>query len=94
MMSSVEMSRLTRDNGTVETVSQDEILRRTRGRQGNTHFLCYHCWVVCMMARQGKGDRPVAVLITNTIYSLRIETLLGGDVIQRNINIIVYYCER
>ena len=32
------MSRLTRD-GTVETVSQDQILRRERG-QGNIHFSC------------------------------------------------------
>ena len=35
---SVEMSRLTRD-GTVETVSRDQILRRERGR-GNFHFPC------------------------------------------------------
>ena len=32
------MSRLTRD-GTVEPVSRDQILRRTRG-QGNIHFFC------------------------------------------------------
>ena len=32
------MSRLTRD-GTAETVSRDQILRRERG-QGNTHFSC------------------------------------------------------
>ena len=35
---SMEMSRLTRD-GTVETVSQDQILRHERG-QGNIHFPC------------------------------------------------------
>ena len=32
------MSRLTRD-GTAETVSRDQILRRERG-QGKVHFLC------------------------------------------------------
>ena len=35
---SMEMSRLTRD-GTAESVSRDQILRRKRG-QGNIHFLC------------------------------------------------------
>ena len=35
---SMEMSRLTRD-GTAETVSRDQILRRKRG-QGNIHFPC------------------------------------------------------
>ena len=34
----VEMSGLTRE-GTVETVSRDQILRRNR-EQGNIHFLC------------------------------------------------------
>ena len=34
----MEMSRLTRD-GTAETVSRDQILRRERG-QGNIHFPC------------------------------------------------------
>ena len=38
---SMEMSRLTRD-GTAETVSLDQILRRGRG-QGNTHFACSAC---------------------------------------------------
>ena len=35
---SMEMSRLTRD-GTAETVSRDQIIRRERG-QGNIHFPC------------------------------------------------------
>ena len=35
---SMEMSRLTRE-GTAESVSQDQILRRERG-QGNIHFPC------------------------------------------------------
>ena len=35
---SIEMSRLTRD-GTAETVSRDQTLRRERG-QGNIHFAC------------------------------------------------------
>ena len=35
---SMELSRLTWD-GTAETVSRDQILRRERG-QGNTHFPC------------------------------------------------------
>ena len=35
---SMEISRLTRD-GTAETVSRDQILRRERG-QGNIHFPC------------------------------------------------------
>ena len=35
---SIEMSRLTRD-GTAETVSRDQIIRRERG-QGNNNFPC------------------------------------------------------
>ena len=36
---SIEMSRLTRDGTTAESVSRDQILRRER-EQGNIHFPC------------------------------------------------------
>ena len=46
---SMEMSRLTRD-GTAETVSRDQIVRRERG-EGNIHFPCSRAGLATLLTR-------------------------------------------
>ena len=78
------MSKLTRD-GTAETVSRDQILRRERG-QGKVHFPCsattcrmgnftqlIHTLAICVTIHS-VGDKPTVILCVGCVCFLPIHS--------------------
>ena len=86
----MEMSRLTRD-GTAETVSRDQILRRERG-QGKVHFPCsadhvqdgqpytvdpYTCYMCDHTQCRGQAHRYyVVVVVVVVVVAFTLKTVL------------------